>query len=69
MSTFIIKLVLNVGKMGSSLSSLYGQMMMIISVILMNGLRCQEALPSVSNGSHRCHRKEIFMSTDYNNAV
>lgn len=69
MSTFIIKLVLNVGKIGSSLSSLYEQLMMIISVILMNGLRCQEALPGVSNGSHRCHRKEILMSTDYDNVV
>jgi len=69
MSTFIIKLVLNVGKIGSSLSSLCGQLRMIINVILMNGLRCQEALPSVSNGSHCCHRKEMLMSTDYDNVV
>lgn len=36
---------------------------------LTNGLRCREALPSVSNGSHRRHRKEILMSTYYDNVV
>jgi hypothetical protein len=42
---------------------------MIAGVVLMNGLKCQEALPSVSDGSHCRHRKEMLMSSDYDNVV